>query len=282
MSRNDITELYGHSVNDNTVDWKKLIDSQICLFLDKKCVKSRKSKPELTIGVCTVTYGSNLNKIIICPHRLLERKKIFTDCIHLLTLHKSGNELHIVPEVNIPGGSVDYFLVSVRGNSVIDFVGIELQAVDTTGTVWPCRQRFLDLKRIHIDKEDTESEKPFGINWKMTAKTTLVQLHHKIESFEQINKHLVIILQDHMLNYMSKEFNFGHLENARIGDAMHFHSYELINNNGKYKLSLSTRKSTTSSGIAICLGLQANSKVELEHIIKQLQEKMSEDTLFTL
>jgi len=90
-----------------------------------------------------MAYGRSESDIIICPHRLLEKRRLFMDCLHLLTLHEPGNDLHIISEVGIPGGSVDYFLVSVRNNSVRDFVGIELQTMDTTGTVWPERQRLL-------------------------------------------------------------------------------------------------------------------------------------------
>jgi hypothetical protein len=45
--------------------------------------------------------------VIICPFRLLERKKVFTDCLHLLTMNEPGNELHLLSEVSIPGGHVD-------------------------------------------------------------------------------------------------------------------------------------------------------------------------------
>ena len=75
--------------------------------------------------------------IVICPTRLIERGQVFSDCLHLLTTHEPGNELHVVSEVSVPGGSIDYFLVSVRNGKVKDFVGIELQTLDTTGTVWP-------------------------------------------------------------------------------------------------------------------------------------------------
>ena len=106
--------------------------------------------------------------------------------MHLLTLHEPGNELHIVPELSIPGGSIDYFLVSAKKGSVKDFVGIELQTLDTTGTVWPERQRFLKAQGMRVQKRDTDSPKPFGMNWKMTAKTTMIQLHHKVETFEHL------------------------------------------------------------------------------------------------
>jgi len=87
---------------------------------------------------------------VICPTRLIERGQVFTDCIHLLTAHEPGDELHLVPEVAIPGGSVDYFLLSARSGKVKDFVGIEIQALDTTGTVWPERQRL--LRRLGLDR----------------------------------------------------------------------------------------------------------------------------------
>ncbi len=40
--------------------------------------------------------------------------------------------------------------------------------------------------------------------------------------------------------------------------------------------------STDTAGIAECLELQAEPKVELEEIIEQLEKKISPDTLFTL
>lgn len=107
---------------------------------------------------------------MICPFRLLERRQIFEDCKTLVTLHQPGNEWHIVPELDVPGGSIDYCLVSVRRKKVIDFIGIELQTLDTTGTVWPERQRFLHRHGIEVKENDRTSPKPFGMNWKMTAK----------------------------------------------------------------------------------------------------------------
>jgi hypothetical protein len=110
----------------------KIRNVRICKNLHQKS----QSQPEIAIGTCSVGYSDYSQGIIICPHRLLERQQVFVDCLHLLTRHEPGNELHIVPEVSIPGGSVDYVLVSARERKVADFVGIELQTLDTTGSVW--------------------------------------------------------------------------------------------------------------------------------------------------
>jgi hypothetical protein len=279
-----ILELYGISTcSDQEIDWVSVSSNQFCPYLNRKCEKTRKSNPEITIGTCSVEYSQECKQLMICPYRLLERNQVFLDCMHLLTLHEPGNELHIVPEIGIPGGSVDYFLVSAVDGKIKDFVGLELQTLDTTGTVWPERQRFLDKQGIKVDVGDVASPKKFGMNWKMTAKTTLVQLHHKVETFEGINKHLVLILQDHLLAYMRREFQFEHVEKARLGDPMHIHSYKLAHTDaGSFRTSLDSRYSTDSSGIATSLGLSASPQVELQAIIAILEEKISKETQLIL
>jgi len=279
-----IAEFFNFSTNNPTVNWKEIVTTQFCGYLNKKCIKVRKSSPDISIGTCTVKYGKDNKGIIICPHRLIEKNKIFFDCIHLLTLHEPGNDIHVVSEVSIPGGSVDYFLLSVRNSKVIDFVGIELQTLDTTGTVWPERERLLTELNVAGEPEIGYGDKPYGMNWKMTAKTILVQLHHKIETFENLNKHLVLVLQNHLIDYMKNEFEFSHLNSpARLGDPMHFHSYTLsFGKDNNYHIQLTGRFSTDSTGIATAMGLKAEAKIELEMIIKMLESKISEKTLLTI
>lgn len=279
-----ITELFNFSTSNKEVNWKDVIATQRCNYLGKKCIKIRKSSPEISIGTCSVKYGRDDQNVIICPHRLIEKRQIFLDCLHLLTLHEPGNELHIISEIGIPGGSVDYVLASVRDKKVKDFVGIELQTLDTTGTVWPERQRLLSSLSLVEEDEEGYGDKSYGMNWKMTAKTILVQLHHKIHTFEHLNKHLVLVLQDHLLNYMKREFSFSHISSTpKVGDPMHFHSYDMkLGDDSNYHITLNERLSTDSAGIASAMGLQAEAKVELDIIINLLEAKISEATLFTL
>jgi hypothetical protein len=276
-----LSEFFSHSTGVKK-NWKDIVANQQCKYLGRKCVKSRKSLPHISLGTCTVRHGKEENDIIICPHRLLQDRKIFMDCIHLLSLHEPGNEIHIIPEISIPGGNVDYFLASVRRGKVIDFVGIELQTMDTTGTVWNERQKFIYDKGILVEEEDLV-KKAFGINWKMTAKTILVQLHHKIDTFEYLGKHLVLVAQDCLLNYMKKEFSFSGIGAANIGDSMHFHAYTLDSLEDKtYKLELAERLSTDRDGLAKSLGLRAEANIELEEILFKIQSKISNVTLLTI
>ncbi|MFH1731826.1 MAG: hypothetical protein ABIF82_09275, partial [Planctomycetota bacterium] len=52
--------------------------------------------------------------------------------------------------------------------------------------------------------------------------------------------------------------------------------------NKSYRLELVQRVSTDSEGIAVCLGLQAEAKVDLKKIIEQIQSKLSDNTRFEL
>lgn len=280
MSR--VRELFSFSIERKDLEWDKIINNQQCPYSNKRCFKVRKSQANISIGTCTVRYGQDNKDIIICPLRLTERKQIFADCLHLLTSHQPGNELHLIPEVSIPGGSVDYILVSTDSNrKVKDFVGIELQTMDTTGTVWP--ERELALQRLGLRKNVPAPIRPFGMNWKMTAKTILVQLHHKIDTFENLNKHLVLVIQDHLLNYIKNEFAFDHVNTQPlIGDSMHIHSYKLQKNKTDYKLVLESRYSTDSNGISKLLGLNANANLGFDEIARILEAKISDATIFTI
>ncbi len=278
---NYVVELFGRSTQLSK-NWTKIVKKQECPFLGKTCYKVRKSDPTTSIGTCTVLYGRPPEPIIICPTRLIEARQIFADCLHLLTLHEPGNELHIVSEIAVPGGSVDYVLVSAKDGKVRDFVGIELQTLDTTGTVWPERQRLLSILGVPRNDIAEDSDKPYGMNWKMTAKTILVQMHHKIETFEHVNRKLVLAIQDKLFNYMAREFNFSHLRGrAALGDSFHLHAYSLKEQRDmSWTLSLASRLSTDAEGIAKCMGLQAEARVELEQILIALQGKISPATRF--
>lgn len=283
MIDNKIIELFGRATSrPKATDWNAIVREQACPFLYKRCIKVRKSQPEISIGSCSVNHGHDQSPVVICPFRLIQRRQIFTDALHLLTLHEPGNELHVVPEVSIPGGNVDYVLVSACRGKPVDFVGIELQTLDTTGTVWPARQRFLASVGVAVKKSELKSSKSFGMNWKMTAKTILVQLHHKIRTFEHVSKHLVLVIQDCLLGYMRREFSFGHLSAPpRAGDSMHFHAYTLELSDGAYQLRMAERCSTDAAGIATSMGLQAHANVELDVIFTNLARKMSDRTLWT-
>ena len=278
MVERRVVELFGLNTR-SPQEWSEVVSRQDCLFSGKPCFKIRKSDSGIAIGTCTVRYGKEQLPLIICPNRLLEGGQVFADCMHLLARHQPGHELHLVPEVSIPGGSVDYFLVSALRGKPVDFVGIEFQTMDTTGTVWPARQLFLQSVGVDAPLGAGDAAKTYGVNWKMTAKTILMQLHHKVETFESIGRNLVLVVQQPFLEYMQREFNFGHLSNPAVAaDSTHIHSYSASDAGQLIKLALEERFSTDSAGIASALDLGTGARVEEQAIFDAVEEKMSDKT----
>ncbi|RZM02424.1 MAG: hypothetical protein EOO88_57150, partial [Pedobacter sp.] len=284
-----VVELFTIPTSRSGVDWAQVVTSHRCSYRNGNCskvAKTRKNEPKVYIGSCSVGhYVSDSKAVIVCPVRFLERRKIFVDCLHLLTRHEPGNEYHVVPEIAIPGGNVDFFLASLKDGKVVDFVGIELQSLDTTGSVFPVRQKFLASQGVNVGEISTGG---YGMNWKMSAKTILVQLHHKVQTFEHVNRNFVLVLQDHFLDEMKKSFTFDHIsDNPSVGDTMHFHSYSLRPTSGEFRLHLKERFSTDSQGIERCLGVQASPKIEVQVIAGAIEKKIAhiakkgDSTLFT-
>lgn len=272
-----MAELFGEAtdVERRAGDWRGIVEGQNCPFTSKRCFKVRKSDPDTSIGTCVVRAGADHKPLIICPNRLLSRGQVFADVLRLLADHEPGNEYHVVSEVGIPGGTVDYFVVSVKDGRPVDFVGVEFQTLDTTGTVWPHRQKFL-VDVGALQPADAPTLKAFGVNWKMTAKTILVQLHHKTKTFEAVNRKLVLVLQQDLMDYMTREFSFGHLADGSPEDALHFHPYALEHEG--LALTLGPRKSTDTAGIAEALSLGEKDDMGAGEIFERLDAKLSEET----
>lgn len=278
-----IVDLFGiAALPDTDVSWNDVITAQNCPFVGRRCFKVRKSNPSTSIGTCTVVHSRLETPIVICPNRLLERQQIFLDCLHLLHGHAPGNELHVISEVHVPGGSIDYVLVSVLDRKVRDFVAIEIQTVDTVGSVWPERQRLLRELELDVEEADIRSESKYGMNWKMTAKTILLQLHHKVTTFENMKKHLVLVLQDRLLAYLSSNFQFDHVNLARETDTMQFHSYAFVQESKRNRIFLADRFSTDAEGVARCLGLNTAPNVDLDEFRTTIESKLSESSLLVL
>src|SRR3989338_1617548 len=100
-----IVEFFGYYTKDKKVNWKKVLKDQISRYTKKQSIKVRKRQPGIAIGTVVIKYGKEQKNLIIDPERFLENGQVFLDCIHLLTNHEPGNELHLVPEVKIPGGN---------------------------------------------------------------------------------------------------------------------------------------------------------------------------------
>lgn len=269
-------ELYGRTAEAiiPPAEWRDIISHERCPFLGRRCIKTRKSDPTITIGTCTVGYSHI--PIAICPHRFLQDGKIFYDVIPLLANHQPGNDIYVVPEISVPGGDIDFFVLSMGGQNVADYLGLEIQTLDTTGTVWPARQKLIrDL--LEHQEELAEDDRSYGMNWKMTAKTILMQIHHKAETLELLKKKLVLVIQDAFYDYIAREFSTTSLVDATSNDPVHFHVYNMVQSaSGSFSLDLVKQESTSTVGIEQMLGRKRAAGVSETELLSGVRSRISE------
>ena len=279
-----VNEMYGLYVNgSDTPDLTDSLANQICPLTGKRCGKRRKSVNE-TIGTCSVLAKDSVSNedlpMLICPDRLIEGNRIFLDCIDLISSSIPGSDLYLIPEVKTSAGRLDYVLAAFRDGHPVDFVGIELQTLDTTGSVWPNRQRLLcDLGYMQSDTPKTDKQE-YSINWKMTGKTILTQIVQKGQLFETFNRHLVLICQTPLYDYMEQAFNFSEVEDDNHRNHIHFHCYDYIPAQSEMCLKLGKMKSITAEAVDRIMGLESPSNEELVAINKILEKRMKPDYLF--
>lgn len=169
----------------------------------------------------------------------------------------------------MPGGSVDYFIVAANDeDEILDYAGVEIQSLDTTGSggIWDARQ---DLLRGELG-----SSYSYGINWKMSAKTILVQMHHKAAAFEALGKKLVLVVQNRFFDYMAREFQTDRLHAADSKDSAHFHIYDAVLLGSQLRIVLSERKSTDVLGVERMLSSGQVPEILEEDVINRIKAKM--------
>ena len=109
-----------------------------------------------------------------------------------------------------------------------------------------------------------------------------MQLHHKVRTFESLNKYLVLVVQDSFLHYMQQEFTFNHVKKADVRDTLQFHGYRFEASKAGNRFQLVERLSTDSNGVAKCLGLQTSASVDFQEMISAIEKRMSDDTVINV
>ncbi len=237
-----VLELYGVPCIDGRMsrELQEAVKRQDCMFRNRRCFKTRKSVPEQSIGSCTVGYSDAA--LIVCPWRFLAEDTVFRDVArHLLP---GAQELAVVPEVRVDGGTIDFIVAPVGDTGELtDLVGVEIQALDTTssGAIWRSRQ---DILGGH-----PEEKYGYGINWKMSAKTALMQLLHKVPVFAALSSRLALVVQDHFFDYMERTFDMSAVTSPVASEPLHILVYGLHREGNRFSLRLRRRASTTHEGL---------------------------------
>jgi hypothetical protein len=258
-------ELYGMRTSSPAT----VKDADDCPFRGNKCAKQRKSDPSQTIGTCIV--GAEGKPQLICPHRMRETDQVFTDLAYLL--EGEVEQMMVIPEIRLGDlGNVDFLVAGLdASNEIVDFIGLELQTNDTTGSgsLYEARNDFFAGK--------LEPSYKYGLNWKMTAKLVLKQTLDKSAVFMSWKKRYVWALQDTLLERMR-----GYADMSGFSDAnasaheVFFHAYEVLPGEARYRLQLKEKLGADLEGVARANAAPLDIKDE---ILDGLQLILKEQTL---
>ena len=193
----DISEWFGYDLAVQSEQAQSARLSERCPFIDAACTK--KFRDASVSGVCLVAIGGEATPVITCPNRLYMgnyavlghvANLAFGDGHRVIhpnqyrTVSHSGNNVvafgkHFGRELRLRGrggrGSdfVDWILARISTNGQLEeFVAVEIQAIDTTGTYYP---EVLKLR----DGAASVGRSNAGLNWRNVIKRILPQLIYK-------------------------------------------------------------------------------------------------------
>ena len=189
-----IVELFGHAPEDNSAVAIAPRTSSTCPFVSGRCIKQFKSG--LVSGACTLK-PTNSGPVICCPNRMYgEDYKVLLDVAidafgagmrlcrtqsqaagdgrDVVVFGKHwGKELRLPSRISGGGYFVDWILARLDPTrSLAEFVAIELQTMDTTGSYEAQVHRFLRTGTLLPDKQS-------NINWENVSKRILPQIIFK-------------------------------------------------------------------------------------------------------
>ena len=183
-----------------------------CPFMNSKCTK-RSQRIEGPFPVCSVYRKGRQteNLIAVCPKRFMATSFLQDVVAHCWTGPKPKN-LAYATEVKMKGiGMVDYVVADLNDERTIveNFVSVELQSVDITGSYEPA---FTALTN-----NNTMAKRPtFGFNWANVRKRYISQLISKGFFHHQWSAKIVSVLQDHIFQYFVKSLG---IEEIAIANA---------------------------------------------------------------
>ena len=265
-------EIFGYPIESTSPEGKRIQENHWCPFLDQMCWKRSRRIP-YPFGVCSVQANEEI--VAVCPSRFWQGKDIFK---HVAEHHfGSLNNLLLFSEINLRGiGRLDYVIVKHKplSNEIDDFIGIEMQTVDTTST-----GGLVDAFRAYMEGEDIGSrDYSFGLNWANVWKRAFTQALMKGVVFERWSKKLYFVAQEPAYQRLMGRYSFHDLHDMSfdLSDNIVFLIYDLQKRSPQYSLFQTRTESTTITEMlyAIEHGLAVPSK---QKFIQKLSRKVSEE-----
>jgi hypothetical protein len=180
-----------------------------CPFIKSPCLKrSKQLKDNEPYPVCTLwkrTDGDAVavnDLIFVCPKRFYA-----VDFLQEVVKHcwpgEPPKNPRVAPEVKMAGfGNVDFVIADVREDGDVDqFLSVELQAIDITGSVFPAYQAIRQ-------GQDLERRPTYGFNWDNVYKRYVTQLIRKGYFHHHWKSKIVAVIPEQVYQYITGRADF--------------------------------------------------------------------------
>ncbi|POF61298.1 NotI family restriction endonuclease [Novacetimonas maltaceti] len=173
-----------------------------CPYIQSRCPKRSTQLPNEPYPVCSLWKPASRKSmqgpelIFVCPKRFYAVDFLKEVIDHCWPGDKPQNP-QIAREVKMEGfGNVDFVIADVKKNNKIEqFLSVELQAIDITGSVFPAYQAL----RIG---EDLEKKPTYGFNWDNVYKRYITQLIRKGYFHHHWKSKIVAVIPEQVYQYI--------------------------------------------------------------------------------
>lgn len=188
----------------------------ICPFIQRVCTKrSTNLGKTAPYPVCSIWKNSRGERkpesdlICVCPKRFYAVDFLKDVIKHCWTGDLPTNPL-IAPEVKMKGfGNVDFVIADVGAdNNIKQFLSVELQAVDITGTVFPAYKSLCEGCEL-------PTKPTYNFNWDNVYKRYVTQLIRKGYFHHHWKTKIVAVIQEQVYNYIVERADFMRSTNVK-------------------------------------------------------------------
>lgn len=220
-----------------------------CPFLGTRCIKRSTSLPDEPYPICSIrrTVQGASQQICVCPKRFYAVDFLKDVVGHCWPGDPPANP-KIAPEVKMTGfGNVDFVIADVaEGEKISQFLSVELQAIDITGSLMPAYQALRAGR--DIGKRPT-----YGFNWSNVYKRYITQLIRKGYFHHHWGTKIVAVMQDSVYQYVRDWADFMRSSDVRSSTVnIIFMSYRFEDDPekpGAQRLALDTVEGTSHANL---------------------------------
>ncbi len=179
-----------------------------CPFIKSRCPKRSTQLPDEPYPVCTLWRRSTgepdprQDLIFVCPKRFYAVDFLNEVIEHCWPGEKPKNP-RVAPEVKMAGfGNVDFVIADVQDDGEVEqFLSVELQAIDITGSVFSAYQALRT-------GEDLERRPTYGLNWDNVYKRYVTQLIRKGYFHHHWKSKIVAVIPEQVYQYITSRADF--------------------------------------------------------------------------